>query len=215
MTPSRMLRPVLTLLAGGFVASCGSADGDANRFASLAQQVADIQVDGQPASSADPKPTDTAAARGLRPAFAAKPARAGALTVQVMDPHELWDARDGLRRPLASAEPVLTHAAEREAATPQVSARPKAAARSAVASRASRATIQLGAYSSPEAARAAWTDARTGRARVALDGLTPDFVTVQVNGKSLVRLRVSAPAATAADICRAAEVSDPWCARGA
>ena len=214
MTLSRTLRPVLTLLAGGLVASCGAADADANRFANLAQQVADIPVDGQATSARGPQSADTAETRGLRPAFAVEPGQAGALRVEVMDPHALWDARDGLRRPLAAAEPVLQHAVDRAVAPSPVSVRPEVRPMDA-ASRGPRTTIQLGAYSSPEAARSAWAAASAGKARAALNGLTPDFVAVQVDGKPYVRLRVSAPAATAAAICRAVEVSDPWCLRGA
>ena len=214
MTLSRTLRPVLTLLAGGLVASCGAADVDANRFANLAQQVADIPVDGQATSPREKLSADTGETRGLRPAFAVEPSRAGALRVEVMDPHALWDARDGLRRPLAAAEPVLQQAVERAVVPTPVAVTPEVRPMSA-ASRGPRTTIQLGAYSSPEAARSAWAAASAGKARTALNGLTPDFVAVQVNGKPYIRLRVSAPAATAAAICRAAEVSDPWCLRGA
>ncbi|MGQ2992310.1 MAG: SPOR domain-containing protein [Brevundimonas sp.] len=214
MTSSRTLRPVLTLLAGGLVASCGAAEVDANRFANLAQQVADIPVDGPVASAREPQETDTAATRGLRPAFGVETGQAGALRVEVLDPHALWDARDGLRRPPAAAEPVLQQAVQRAVAPAPVAVTPEVRPMAA-ASRGPRTTIQLGAYSSPEAARSAWAAASAGKARAALNGLTPDFVAVQVNGKPYVRLRVSAPAATAAAICRAAEVSDPWCLRGA
>lgn len=214
MTSSRTLRPVLTLLAGGLVASCGAADGDANRFANLAQSVADIPVDGSTGPAAAPRRNDSAAERGLRPAFAVNPGQPAALRVEVMDPHALWDARDGLRRPLAAAEPVLDAAVERVAVQPAVMI-PSGAKPTPAASNGPRTTIQLGAYSSPEAARSAWAAASAGKARAALNGLTPDFVAVQVDGKPYVRLRVSAPAATAAAICRAADVADPWCLRGA
>lgn len=213
MTSSRTLRPVLTLLAGGLVASCGAADGDANRFANLAQHVADIPVDGSTGPAAAQASRDSAAERGLRPAFAVDSASPGALRVEVMDPHALWDARDGLRRPLAAAEPVLQQAVERTVETTPAAVEPEVRPMADV-SRGPRATIQLGAYSSPEAARSAWAAASAGKARAALNGLTPDFVAVQVNGKPYVRLRVSAPAATAAAICRAADVADPWCLRG-
>lgn len=210
MTLSRTLRPVFALLAGGMVASCGAVDGDMASFESMAQYVADIPVDGQPAPRSQSAPTTIA---GLRPAFADSPTRPAALKVEVLDPHALWDARDGLRRPFAAAEQVIEPAVLRPAIAPEP-AHPEATA-PAAASRGPRTTIQLGAYSSGEAARAAWAETSAGRARAALNGLTPEFVTVQVKGKPLVRLRVSAPAATAAAICRAAEVSDPWCLRGA
>ena len=55
-------------------------------------------------------------------------------------------------------------------------------------------------------------DLGDGAARAALDGLSPRFEPVTVNGRELVRLKVGAPADTAAEICRAAQISDPWCA---
>lgn len=214
MTLSRTLRPVLVLLAGGLVASCGAADGDTARFETMARYVADIPVDGPADRTASSQPAPLPSAeRGLRPAISHDGARPAALTVEVMDPHALWDARDGLRRPLAAAEPVLEHLVMRTD-SPTETVRPEIKPMAA-ASRGPRATIQLGAYSSLEAAKAAWAETRGGRAQTALNGLTPEFVAVEVKGRPLVRLRVSAPAATAAVICHAAEVSDPWCLRGA
>ncbi len=179
-------------------------------FESMAQYVADIPVDGQPDPRSQSAPTTIA---GLRPAFSDNPSRPAALKVEVMDPHALWDARDGLRRPFGAAGKVVEPAVLRPAIALKP-AHPEATA-PAAAPQGPRTTIQLGAYSSAEAARSAWAEASAGRARAALNGLTPDFVTVEVKGRSVVRLRVSAPAATAAAICRAAEVSDPWCLRGA
>lgn len=212
MTSSRMLRPVLTLLAGGLVASCGSADGDANRFASLAQHVADIPVDGQAVARTRPAVEATAAERGLRPAFPEIAVKQAGLKVEVMDPHDLWDSRDGLR-PAFPAGGLAIEPKQRQTIVrfaPEV----RPVVRPENVSTGSRKTIQLGAYSSPEAAHAAWAAARSGRAAAALQGLTPDFEAVKVNGRSLVRLRVSAPSAAAAAVCRAAEVADPWCLRG-
>lgn len=208
-----MLRPALALALGTLVTSCSGAEGDANRFESMARQVADIPLDGR-------EREPTAAELGLRPALASAPpaavvkASTAGLKIEVMDPHDLWDARDGLRRPFpknadAGAAPTIAVSAPRALSAPARAvpgdfAAPRPAAVST--------TIQLGAYSSMEIARAAWTDARA--ASGALRTLTPDFVPVEVNGKPFVRLRVKAPVADKAAICRALEIADPWCLRG-
>jgi len=244
MTPSRMLRPVLVCLTlsgvGLTTASCGMAEGDPHRFESLAQKVADIHLDGTRPSAAPPGAaplTRTAVEDGLRPALASAPgAEAGQrspLRVEVMDPHDLWDARDGLRRTIRqetatvadAAAPVIARAAM-GAVVQQVSTRAVDAVRPAQGpglrpnvSRGPAAgphtVIQLGAYSSEAAARAAWTTVRSGAASQALNGLSPVFERATVNGRALTRLKVAAPATAAVAICRAARVSDPWCARRA
>ena len=201
-------------------ASCGMVEGGPNRFENMARSVAEVRLDG----STD-APVLTAPEKGLRPAFASTDTAAptqgpGRLKVEVMDPHDLWDARDaGLRgaitqastRAVEAAAPMVAEAVVRRVSTRIAEAAPMrpAIAQPAVA----RTTIQLGAYSSPEAARAAWIDVSSGAARSALKGLAPVFETVQVNGRPFTRLKVAAPAAAASAICRAAEVTDPWCAR--
>ncbi|WP_225897073.1 SPOR domain-containing protein [Brevundimonas goettingensis] len=225
-----MLRPVLVSLAlsgvGLTTASCGMVEGDPHRFENLAQQVADIRLDGSeaPVSAAEaPKPlTGTAAESGLR----------SGLRVEVMDPHELWDARDGLTHAVRqesaavveAAAPAVAQAAM-GAVVQQVSTRAAEVARPAradglrsglsAAPATARTTIQLGAYSSEAAARSAWTTVKAGAARNALNGLSPVFERVTVNGRALTRLKVAAPTAAAVAICRAAQVNDPWCARQA
>ena len=231
MTLRRMLRPALVSLAvfgGGLTtASCGQVEADGGRFEGLAQHVADIRIDSTP-----------------------DPSR---LKVEVMDPHDLWDARDGGLRgaihhvstrtaetvaPVVAgavapvvAEAVIQRASTRIMAgapmrpaidrTPEASVMPRAVpavlpavARAAPAAEA-RTTIQLGAYSSPAAARTAWADLSGGRANAALKGLSPTFEVVEVKGRPLTRLRVAAPESSAAAICQAVAVADPWCARRA
>ena len=73
--------------------------------------------------------------------------------------------------------------------------------------------MQLGAYSSEPAARAAWTRLKSGDAAWALDGLSPVYEGVEVGGRRLTRLKVAAPAAGAAAVCAAAGIDDPWCNR--
>jgi len=156
-------------------------EGEPNRFENMARHVAAIPLDGGPASgAAEGRTTGAASAAelGLRPAISTGSgttgrSATGALKVEVMDPHDLWDARDGLRGRI-QVEPAAAVAAS--------AARPVRAALTArtvdAAPDMARTVIQLGAYSSAEAARAAPRDA-------------------------------------AAAICRAVEVSDPWCLRGA
>jgi len=194
------------------------AEGDPNRFEGMARQVADIRLDG-PAVIKVP----TAAQQGLRPAIASAPE--GRLKVEVMDPHDLWDARDdelgtaiGLAeakiaaRAVEGAAPIVAEAVVQGVTNRVVEARPMrpAIARDTVGS---YTTIQLGAYSSPEAALAAWVAVSRGTARNVLTGLSPMFEPVQVNGRPFTRLKVAAPSAAAAAICHAAEVTDPWCDR--
>jgi len=227
MTPSRMLRPVLVCLtlsgAGLTTASCGMVDADPHRFESLAQKVADIRLDGSEApASSTPAPTPltgTAAQSGLR----------SALRVEVMDPHALWDARDGIKSEAVSQAVERQASAVAEAAAPAVAravvqqvstrateaVRPSQAAGLRPAATGGRTVIQLGAYSSEAAARHAWTTVKAGAARQVLNGLSPVFEQATVNGRALTRLKVAAPASAAGAICRAAQVSDPWCARRA
>lgn len=203
--------------------SCGMVEGDPHRFEGLAQHVADIRLDGSTDAPMSDRPVRTAAEAGLRPAIASGDGR---LKVEVMDPHDLWDARDaGLRgtihqvstRAVEAAAPMVAEAVVQRVSTRMSEAPPmrpvivsSSGARTAIQP---RTTIQLGAYSSAEAARAAWTTVSSGAARGALKGLSPVFEAVQVNGRPFTRLKVAAPATAAAAICRAAEVSDPWCAR--
>jgi hypothetical protein len=236
MTPSRMLRPVLVCLSlsgvGLTTASCGMAEGDPHRFETLAQKVADIHLDGSSDRTSVPL-TRTAAEDGLRPAVApaadAGPGHRQGLRVEVMDPHDLWDARDGLRRTIRDESAAVVEQAAPavgRAVIQQVSTRASGALRpsqtdglrpalSHASTTGSRTTIQLGAYSSEAAARSAWTTVSAGAARQSLKGLSPVFERAMVNGRALTRLKVAAPTDAAVAICRAARVSDPWCARQA
>ncbi len=213
MTPSLIIRPVVVLVSAVALNACGMIDSDPHRFENLAESVAAIDVDGKRAAA----PPRTAADAGLRPA----------LRVEVMDPHALWDARDGLDGAVERAAPRLVAAAApavADAVVQQVSARIDAASsraglRPALASsrpapaRAHRGLVQLGAYSSEAAARSAWSRLRSGEAAWALDGLSPVYEGVEVGGRRLTRLKVAAPAAGAAAVCAAAGIDDPWCNR--
>ncbi|HYC97951.1 SPOR domain-containing protein [Brevundimonas sp.] len=211
MTPSLIIRPVLACLAAATLSACGLVDSDPDRFENLAESVAAIPLDGSAART----PTRGAGAEaGLRPA----------LRVEVMDPHALWDARDGdLRavagqqapRLIAAAAPPVVEAVVHKVSTRIDGAAVQAGLRPAQPSRATGGLVQIGAYSSEAAARAAWAELRDGDAARALDGLTPVFEGVEIGGRRLTRLKVRAPAAGAAAVCAAAGIDDPWCRRAA
>ena len=219
MTPSRMLRPVLVGLAGLATASCGMVEGDPNRFESMAQAVASVPLDGSS------RPSRKASEGSIRPAVvdAAAIANPGALKVEVMDPHALWDARDlGLRGAVEQAAPAMVEAAApvvTQAVLQQVSdrlptMRPTRAVEKEpvrMSTAGPRETLQLGAFSSPSAARAAWSRIRAAGASVA--DLTPAFETVDVDGRTLTRLKVTTSGEAARAVCRAADAADLGCLR--
>lgn len=216
MTPAEATRPVLIALAmtwGATLAGCGMAE-NPHRFHAMAENVAAIDV---PLERHAALRGNTAAEAGLRPA------RFSPLQVALMDPHDMWDARDaqsaGLRSGLNPSHRVIVAQAEPEAEQPELARAvlrepsPAAAApvlRPAVAKVEGR-TIQLGAYSSEAGAREAWARLK-GRHELAM--LSPVFEEVEVNGRSLTRLKVGPiPAETALAVCHAVQVGDAWCAR--
>lgn len=213
MKPGLIIRPVVVLIAAVGLNACGMIDSDPHRFENFASSVAAIDLDGSRAA-AQPR---TAAEAGLRPA----------LRVEVMDPHALWDARDGLDTAVERAAPRLVAAAApavADAVVHQVSARldsasaraglrPVLTSRPTTAPRANRDLVQLGAYSSEASARSAWSRLKSGNAARALNGLSPVYERVEVGGRQLVRLKVATPAAGAAAVCAAAGINDPWCNR--
>lgn len=218
MTLSPLIRPVLAITLTAGLGACGMVESDPHRFENLANRIAAVPLDGgapTPASAPAPK---TAAQEGLRPA----------LRVEVMDPHALWDARDGMvqqasARVAEAAAPVVVEAVTREATArleaavsrPQTESRPQLRPALAAEPQTGRGLVQLGAYSTAEGAQAAWARLKSGAAAWALEGLSPTFETVQVNGRELVRLKVRAPGAGASALCAAAGIDDPWCRRSA
>ncbi|RZJ31703.1 MAG: hypothetical protein EON85_02940 [Brevundimonas sp.] len=229
MTPSLLIRPVLALFLTAGVSACGMVESDPHRFESLANRLASVPVDGSRPADAAPAPIHTA---GTAPRTAGG-LRSG-LRVEVLDDMALWDARYGV---MGEAGPVVVEAAADEgrarlqravdgpalrrpapirvaaAPTPRPASRPA----SAPAARPLRSggLVQLGAFSSRQSADAAWSRLKSGGAGWALDGLTPTFEAVSVNGRDLVRLKVRTPAAGAAAVCAAAGIDDPWCRRSA
>lgn len=214
MTPRLPFRPVLVLLLAAGLSACGMVESDPNRFENLARRVAAIPLD-EAAPAEAPQAAAQAADRGLRPA----------LRVEVMDPHALWDARDGglggvmqetTDRVAAAAAPAVVDAVVRETRERVAGTVRQTPLRPALrVARDDRALVQLGAYSSEAAARAAWSRLKAGAAAPALDGLSPVLEPVEVNGRRLVRLKTPAPVAGAAALCAAAGIDDPWCRRAA
>lgn len=224
MTRPALIRPVTALLAMATLGGCGVVE-DPNRFETMGREIAAIQLDGPAAESARPSNgRSRAEARGLRPAK---------VKVEVMDVHDFWDARDGLppavQAVAADAAPAVVEAVVRQVSDRPAQAQPPAAParpvlRSADAQeqarvqsllRPSTGLVQLGAYGSESAARAAWTRLAEGEAAWALAGLTPVYTVAEVNGRTVVRLRVQTPPSGAAAVCAAAGIDDPWCYRGA
>lgn len=216
MTPAQATRPVLIALAmtwGAMLAGCGVVE-NPQRFHAMAEQVAAIDV--SRGGKAAPH-SNSAAEAGLRPA------RFSPLQVSLMDPHEMWDARDaqsdGLRSGVSPSQRVITAPAEpiveqaeivRAVIREPVRPLEEPVLRPAVAKVEGR-TIQLGAFSSEAGAREAWARLRT---RDELATLSPVFEGVEVNGRNLTRLKVGPiPAETAVAVCHAVQVADAWCAR--
>jgi len=220
MTPAEATRPVLIALAcaGGLaLAGCGAVDSNPHRFSAMAENVAAIDI---------PLKADS----GHRSAEQAglRPARFTPVKVAVMDPHAMWDARDaqaGIRREVEDTglrdavirvtQPVVQAAAPAvvKAAADEAVARfqPPMLRPASLSVPTQGRTIQLGAYSSAAGAQQAWARLR---AKSDLSGLSPVFEEVQVNGRSLTRLKVGPVSTeTAAAVCRSADVADAWCTR--
>ena len=221
MTPSLLIRPVLALFLTAGVSACGMVDSDPHRFENLAGRLALVPLDGsapQPPPEAAPARPVRTADTGLRPA----------LKVEVMEDTALWDARYGVMGDGAeAAAPVVVNAAvaegrahlqramDRTPLRPSLSPSRAGQPAHATPARTGRGLVQLGAFSNEQSARAAWGRLSSGAAGWALEGLSPTFEPVSINGRNLVRLKVRAPAAGAAALCAAAGIDDPWCRRSA
>ncbi len=176
-------------------------EGDPHRFEKLAQGIADIPVDGGRGTSR------TAAEAGLRPA----------MRVEVLDPHALWDARDGMvQQAVENATPAIVETAapgvvqgvadQVETQSADVRARADNL-RPALAVEIPRRTLQLGAYSTQAAARLAWRDLSSGPAQGVLSDLQPRFEQAEVKGRSVVRLKVSTPSDRVETLCRTTRIT--------
>lgn len=204
MNASVILRLGSVGALAALLSGCGMAEADPHRFEGVAESIAAIPLSAEPDARREPAGPRNAEEAGLRP-----------LKVELLTPHQLWDARDGLTAKAAAVLPAMpavfhdpeapadVQAAQRAEAPPS---RPVAVAASA----APAVLIQLGAYASQASAQAAWE--RLGQGS---HGLNPVFEPVEVNGRRLVRLKVRAGSAQAQALCERAAASDPWCVRAA
>lgn len=205
-------RVLVALAAGLTLAGCGVNERDPHRFAALADSVAAIPVSAEVGEEAEPASTAEAA----RASPNAK-AKGAPLKVELLTPHELWDARDSVAGKARMAAVALP-SGFRDLEAP-ISERPSAVApetrRVAPPPAAGSRSVQLGAFSSEEGARAAWARLSRGPGAAVLAGLQPVYEDVDVGGRRLVRLKVAAAPERAQALCRAVASSDPWCARAA
>ena len=204
MNASVILRLGSVGALAALLSGCGMAEADPHRFEGVAESIAAIPLSTKPEARREPAGPRNAEEAGLRP-----------LKVELLTPHQLWDARDGLTAKAAAvlpAVPAVFHDPEAPAdvqAAQRAEAQPSRPAAVAVAA-APAVLIQLGAYASQASAQAAWE--RLGQGS---HGLNPVFEPVEVNGRRLVRLKVRAGSAQASALCAKAAASDPWCVRAA
>lgn len=182
--------PLTALLAG-----CGFVEADPNRFERWANGVAAIPVTAESAGLRGP--ILSAQTIGLRGPI--EPGSRTPMRIEVVEPEVLWDAR-------ANGFAATATAAVAEAVVEQAVAQAPQVVEQAV--RAAERTIQLGAFSSRQAAEAAWAEV-SGHSGLA--GVSPVFEEVQRDGRTLVRLRASVREVHARDVCRAADADD-YCA---
>lgn len=210
MNASVILRLGSVGALAALLAGCGVTEADPHRFEGVADQIAAIPLSVRSVQAArEPAGPRNAEEAGLRP-----------LKVELLTPHQLWDARDGLTTKAAAilpAMPPVFHDPEAPAAV-QTASQPAPkplkieGLRSVTAAPASssNALIQLGAYASQASAQAAWERLGQGAS-----GLNPVFEPVEVNGRRLVRLKVRAGSAQAKALCAKVAAADPWCIRAA
>ena len=203
MNASVILRLGSVGALAALLSGCGMAEADPHRFEGMADRIAAIPLSVRSAPAHEPAEPRNAEEAGLRP-----------LKVELMTPHQLWDARDGLTTKAAAVLPAMPPVFHDPEAPAEVQAVQQAEARTlrrvAVSAPAAGALIQLGAYGSQASAQAAWERLGQGAS-----GLSPVFEPVEVNGRRLVRLKVRAGSAQAKLLCERAAASDPWCVRAA
>lgn len=186
--PALLFALPVVALSGG-LAGCGVSETDADRFELAASRIAAIPLD--PLTQAD----TVAAQRESAP-----------LRVELLTPHQLWDARDhGSGGTAKVAAPIEADAALLEQ-TPAPFERAEQEIRPSQVDR----MIQLGAYANQGAAQQAW-----GRLGAVTQGLTPVFEPVSVNGRDVVRLKVRAETTQAQALCAMVAASDSWCLKAA
>ena len=203
MNASVILRLGSAGALAALLSGCGMAEADPHRFEGVAERIAAIPLSSKPQPAREPAGPRNAEEAGLRP-----------LKVELLTPHQLWDARDGLTATAAAVLPAMPPVFHDPEAPAEVQAAASAQPeepplrRVAVTAPSSAVLIQLGAYASQASAQAAWE-------RLGQGGLSPVFEPVEVNGRRLVRLKVRAGSAQAKALCERAAASDPWCVRAA
>lgn len=210
MSLSRALPPVsLVAIAFGVAACNAPAEGQPSSYQAWADKVATI-----PLTPADDAGMSSDAPRVSLPLDPQKPddepKPASRMKVELVSPHQLWDLRNG---------PVKLPTIEVSEGGPLSVNAPVNAPAPRAAPSTSRPTgsqlIQLGAYSTQAQAQAAWQRLSSGAGGNALGGLSPRFDPVEVNGRTLIRLRVTASSQQAQSLCRSIAAADPWCQRPA
>ena len=78
------------------LAGCGMAEADPHRFEGVAKNIAAIPLSAKPEARHEPAGPRNAEEAGLRP-----------LKVELLTPHQLWDARDGLTAKAAAVLPAM------------------------------------------------------------------------------------------------------------
>ncbi len=209
------LRPLLLLMAStvGLAACSEGTDGG---YQAWADKVATI-----PLTPDDSEQIPSVVTAVLAPAEQDEQKRPSpALRVELMSPHQLWDARNGpLKIPtieVAEGTATPVPVAMQIDTTPPVAATPPAPvppAKSAAPTDTGSRTVQLGAFSTASSAHTAWERLSRGPHGGDLRGLDPQFEPAVVNGRNMVRLRVTASADRAQTLCQTVASADPWCSR--
>lgn len=225
-----VFRLAALLASGAVLAGCVEAPrNDGRMFQRWAQAVAEIPTTDEEAAVRDAQRARATLAQTDRPApggpaadltaqvVAAAAEQAGlrpAMTVDVVDPLELPNARDlGLRGMMTVADAVV---GERPAQLVRTAAPAPVQQRLGTSAPAGGYAARLAAFRSRQEAEAAWNKLKSAHAGL-LAGVAPRFETVDLGARGKwVRLMTSAlpTQAAAARVCRAAGVNDPWCANG-
>lgn len=218
----RSVVSLVAVIAGGLsLSACMEPPrNDGRMFQRWAQAVSQIPTSDEQAVARDRQRSQQTLARAPTPA-APTPAvvfsseASGlrpAMSIAVVDPLELPNARDmGLRAAMTVADAVMSERPARVQPASMSVTRP-----SARSAETGTWFAQIAAFRSRADAEAAWAKLKAANG-AAFANISPRFQTVDLGAKGTwVRLQTSplpTPAA-AARICRAAGVTDRWCAKG-
>lgn len=202
------LRSVLLLASASLllssVAGCkGQTPDDQSPYARWAEQVSSIPL--LPEADAPSLPSAPKTTKDDAPA---------PLKVELLTPHQLWDARNGpLNVPTIEVNDAVTTALKAAASQPPTAspAAPVTPASAPATSPSTTRLVQLGAFSSQQSAQTAWQ--RIANLNPSFKALQPQYEQAVVGEKNLVRLRVYTSPQQALILCEAAGLTDPWCTR--